>query len=345
MTSDDVVGPLTGNGAVGGPAVLEAKLVDALACPVCRARLTVVRASPGGGAPEAEATVRTAGSALRCASGHSFDVARQGYVNLRSGRKPRGTADTADMVAARTEFLDAGHYAPIADAVARAVGNTVRDDAAGADPAPPLVVDIGAGTGYYLRRTLDVLERGLDARPAAGGRAPWGVAIDVSTYALRRAAKAHPRIAAVGADAWDVLPVADGAATAILDVFAPRNAAEFHRVLSPDGVLVVVTPTSAHLAELVGRFGASGMLSVDERKDERVEQALGERFAPVSRDELTFSLELDPDNVARLIRMGPSAHHVDDATLRETLVADAAAGGARTNVTASVSVATFRARR
>ncbi len=284
------------------------------------------------------------------------------------------------MVAARAEFLAAGHYEPIADAVARQVADGWRDpatlpaersDAVAMNSGRPertgtsgaagvqdevetrssdsagvqgdVVLDVGAGTGYYLGHTLDKLAGRRDETDAgviadASGRAgSHGVAMDVSAYALRRAAKAHPRIAAIGADVWDALPLRDGSVSAILDVFAPRNAAEFHRVLRPGGTLVVVTPSPGHLAELVDRFG---MLSVDERKDERIEETLAESFILETRAELTHRMSLAAHDIGRLIRMGPSAHHIDTASLEETLdMIDAPLG-----VTAAVTVARYSAR-
>ena len=88
-------------------------------------------------------------------------------------------------------------------------------------------------------------------------------------------------MAAVVCDAWQALPVADGVAALVLDVFAPRNPPEFRRVLRPGGKLLVVTPTARHLSELVTGLG---LLSVDERKPERLEQALGADFVLLEQD-------------------------------------------------------------
>src|SRR3954466_5497458 len=156
--------------------------------------------------------------AVRCPRGHSFDVAKQGYLTLTAGRAPHA-GDTAEMVADRAAFLAAGHYDVVADALA-----------AETPPTRGLLLDAGTGTGFYLARVLT-------DRPYA-----LGLGLDVSKPALRRAARAHPRAAAVLADLWRPLPVADGSAAVILNVFAPRNGPEFHRVLAPDGRLLVVTP-------------------------------------------------------------------------------------------------------
>ncbi len=231
-------------------------------------------------------------TALRCPNGHSFDIARQGYVSFLSGAARAGTADTAAMVQAREAFLAAGHYAPLADRLAAVAAGSVRDG---------LVVDAGAGTAYFLGAALARL-------PEA-----QGLALDISKFASRRAARAGPRVAAVACDVWRPLPLRSHVAALVLVVLAPRNAAEFRRILVDDGALAVVAPTAAHLAELVP---ALGMITVDARKDERLESALSPFFRLERRELLDVELLLSADDVERVVRMGPSAHHVEAESLR-----------------------------
>jgi 23S rRNA (guanine745-N1)-methyltransferase len=243
--------------------------------------------------PQCGAGLARAGTALRCPAGHSFDIARQGYVSLLppGARAPGG--DSAPMVRARADFLAGGHYRGLAADLAAAA----RGALAG---APGCVLDIGAGTGYYLAAVLE----------AGPGRA--GLALDASKPALRRAARAHPRIGAVAADAWRRLPVADAAAAVVLDVFAPRNGAELARVLHPAGQLLVVTPNPGHLAELAGPLG---LLSVDPRKEERLAATLGPAFTLLRQHRRDTTLRLSRPDVAGVVGMGPSARHADPAVL------------------------------
>ncbi|MFC4914038.1 putative RNA methyltransferase [Actinomadura gamaensis] len=257
-----------------------ADVVEYLICPVC-------------GDPLAQDD-----RGLRCPSRHSFDVARQGYANLLPGNARPGTADTPEMVRAREEFLTAGHFSPMADALRRLVAATLQDSGT----RDGCLLDAGAGTGYYLKAVLDAPEVEKTA----------GLALDISKHAARRAARAHPRIGAIVADLWRPLPVADGAAIAVLNVFAPRNAAEFHRVLRADGPLVVVTPSSRHLGPLVD---ALGLLKVDDQKSERTDAALADHFALVTREELEFEASLTHEEILTLVGMGPSAHHIATDTL------------------------------
>ncbi|WP_375422951.1 putative RNA methyltransferase [uncultured Friedmanniella sp.] len=262
------------------------ELLDLLRCPVCTLPLT-----PAAGA-------------VRCAAGHTFDLARQGYLNLLQGRPPRH-ADTADMVAARERFLGAGHYAPIAARLAASVRDgllAVR----GTAPLPRLdVLEVGAGTGYYLRQLLDALP----------GR---GLALDISVAAARRAARVHPHVAAVVADTWQPLPVPDGSLDAVTCVFAPRNAAEFARVLRPDGILAVVAPLPEHLAALRRPLG---LLAVQEDKQERLSAALEPWFTPLGEEPVRAQVPCSPDAVRDLVTMGPNAFHTDAAALTARIAA------------------------
>jgi 23S rRNA (guanine745-N1)-methyltransferase len=233
----------------------------------------------------------SAAGSLRCPAGHAFDLARQGYVDLSGGRLTH-PGDTADMIAARQRVLDAGHFDFLSAALAEA--------AAGAPEG--LAVDVGAGTGHHLAAVLD-------ARPA--GR---GLAVDVSKAALRRAARAHPRIGAVRADVWHGLPLADGAVAVVLDVFAPRAGREFARILAPEGRLIVVTPTPDHLTQLGLAVG------VDPAKEERLAAALEPWFERVEERELRASLELTADDACAIAAMGPSAHHAGTADPRAGVV-------------------------
>jgi len=265
--------------------------------------------------PHCAAELALDGGVLRCAAGHSFDIARQGYVSLLPGRPRAGSGDSTAMVAAREAFTAAGHLDPLADALV--------DAAAGVEGAG-CVTDLGAGSGWQLARVLDV----LPGRP--------GIALDVSRPALQRAARAHPRIGAVGADIWGALPLRSGSAALVLNVFAPRNGEEIARVMAPGALLAVVAPTPRHLEQLTGPLG---MLSVDSRKPERLERELGERLELQSSDEREWRMSLAASELEALVMMGPSGFHVDPGELRGRI----AALPERVEVSASVSVSRWRA--
>jgi 23S rRNA (guanine745-N1)-methyltransferase len=276
-----------------------AAALAALRCPVC--------ASPLAGH----------GRALRCARGHSYDIARQGYVNLDTGGGRPRPADTVAMIAARESFLGQRHYAPIADAVS---GLARRLDPAGSG----IILDLAGWTGYYLAAVLE-------SRP---GRT--GIVLDRSKPALRQAARAHPRAAAVGSDVWRDFPLAGRSASIVLSVFGPRNLAETIRVLDPAGIFLLVTPDHRHLAELTGPLG---LLSVDKAKPQRVEAATA-GFRLAASQPLSYPLRLGHAAVHDLVSMGPSAYHIPPAQLGGRI----AALPDPVTVTAAVTVAAYRVR-
>lgn len=261
-----------------------------LRCPICRLPLTT-----GTGTAAAPRT-------LRCPTGHDFDVARQGYVNLATGRQ-RHPGDTPEMVAARHTFLRAGHFEFISTQLAEAAAAAVSGQHRGA--GGHLVVDAGAGTGEHLSAVLDALPDECA-----------GLALDVSKAALRWAARAHHRLGAARCDTWRPLPLADAAASVVLNVFAPRNPAEFRRVLRPTGVLVMVTPTVDHLAELIGPLG---LLRVDPDKEDRVAAALDGHFVGDRQVTVGRTLLMHRNDVAALVAMGPTAWHLDPQRLADRL--------------------------
>jgi 23S rRNA (guanine745-N1)-methyltransferase len=280
---------------------MPAASLAALVCPVCRRPFTA-----GSG-----------GRSLICAAGHSFDAAKQGYFNFLTGKGTVFEADSAAMVAARFDFLSAGHYRPLAEAVAGLAAPFLAE-------AGSAVLDSGTGTGHYLRALLD--------RVAAAA-----IGIDISKFALRRAARLNPEAVNLVADVWQPLPLSDDAVDVVSVVFAPRNAAEFARVLRPRGRLIVVTPRPGHLAEIAGQ---TGMLGIEPAKEERLAASLAGHFEAREVRELDLVLPLAPADVANLALMGPAGHHLD----REALAARVAGLPARTAVAARFRISVFEPR-
>jgi 23S rRNA (guanine745-N1)-methyltransferase len=223
----------------------------------------------------------------------------------------RDAGDDAAMIAARVEVEATGWFAPLAEAIVAAAG------------APETILDLGAGTGWHLAALLD-------AHPGA-----LGIATDVSAPACRRAARAHPRLAAVRADTWARVPLADGAADLALVVFAPRNGPELARVVRAGGTLLVATPAGDHLAELRQHHE----LLVHPDKAEGLRRQLGASFEEDSARTVEWTHELTGAAAARVLRMGPAARHLHPDALE-----DLASSPAPIGVTAAVELRAFRRR-
>lgn len=193
------------------------RITGALRCPVCGAGM---RHDDTHGAGQ-----------LLClgAKTHNFDLARSGYVHLAP--RHSGGGDSRDAVRARTAFLSAGYYKRAADALCELVNAYAPEG---------LIVDAGCGEGYYT-----------NAVAAMGRHAVCG--FDLSRDAVDAAAKAARREqsgACYGVASVFELPLADGCADAVLNIFAPCAEAEYARVLRSGGVLILLGAGERHLLGL-----------------------------------------------------------------------------------------------
>ena len=168
-----------------------------------------------------------------CGKGHCFDVAAAGYTHLLPANKKnsKNPGDDKEMVAARAAFLDGGYYAPLRDALCRIVTEYAGQT--------PVVLDCGCGEGYYTAGVAQALQ----------GKSPKITGIDISKFAVRRAAKRVPEGEFAVASAYH-LPLPEGTVDVLLNVFSPLSVEEFHRVLKPNGIFAYVVPSSQHLWEM-----------------------------------------------------------------------------------------------
>lgn len=257
--------------------------VALLLCPICRAELIEVD------------------RCLRCLAGHTYDIASEGYVNLLAGSAIAATVgDAPEMLRARRRFLVRGFYTPLS----AAVDEIGLDLAQGADREPGVpfkILDAGSGEGYYigmLHRTITDL---TDEPVCALG-------VDISKHAARMAANSFPDVLFVVSDVTRALPIADASIDLLLNVFAPRNPAEFARVVTPGGTLVVVIPDPDHLAELRANLS---LLDIEPDKEAKVIQRHAPMFRLVRSGRVSIDLGLDAAAVADLLDMTPNYRHRD----------------------------------
>jgi 23S rRNA (guanine745-N1)-methyltransferase len=200
------------------------------------------------------------------------------------------------MVEARAQFLTAGHFDPLR--------TTLLELCLRHGARARFIVDVGAGIGFYISQLLHHLPQSL------------GLAIDLSKYAARRAAKAHKQLDAVVADVWDGIPLKDDSVDILIVSFAPRPTKEFFRVLKGGGILIVAIPTDAHLGELQNSLS---LLRVHPGKREKTAEVLSHYFALRDHDSCRWSMHLSRAEVEQVVRMGPSARHIDPTILAENL--------------------------
>lgn len=184
--------------------------------------------------PVCAESLRRLGGVYKCDSNHSFDVSAAGYVNLLLPNQMHAKVpgDSKAMVAARRSFLGKGYYAPLSEGLNQAVYHYLKGI------AYPRIIDAGCGEGYYTGS--------LSAHLGEQGQPHRMIGFDISKYALAAAAKRYQEIT-FGVASLFHMPVADGLADLVLNLFAPLCPEEFWRVLKPEGILAIVAPGERHL--------------------------------------------------------------------------------------------------
>ena len=177
---------------------------------------------------------------LGCAAGHSFDIARQGYVNLlgAADKRSRDPGDNKAMISARRAFLEGGYYQPIAGQLAELVTPLLSNTPGS---AAPLLVDAGCGEGYYLQQLAAALPYQRHSPASLLG-------YDISKWAIQAAAKRLPATWLVASNRR--IPLAHHSVDILLSLFGFPEHTEFLRVLKPGGTLVLVHAGPGHLLEL-----------------------------------------------------------------------------------------------
>lgn len=172
-----------------------------------------------------------------CSSGHCFDRAAAGYVSLLpvNRKHSKNPGDDREMVAARAAFLEKGYYSPLRNALCALIARET------AGLSAPRLLDSGCGEGYYTA--------GLYQTLTAAGQEPTIVGVDLSKFALRRAAKRLPQ-GEFGVASVYHLPLSRHSVDVVTNVFSPLATEEFARVLRPGGLFCYVVPSARHLWEM-----------------------------------------------------------------------------------------------
>ncbi len=246
---------------------------EALACPVCGAGMELC----------------DGGHIVRCrgARTHSFDVAASDYLNL-AGPKQSFGGDSCELVRARRAFLSGEYYKPFSDAVLSAVSGYT---------AKGTIIDAGCGEGYYSIKIA-----GLPGCRVLG--------IDLSKYAVAAAAKAAKRAGVSSlfcvAGIFS-MPLRDGCADAVVNLFAPCAEEEFSRVLRPGGYLIVACAGPRHLYELKSLLYEKPTLN-EPRAD------LPTKLTPIDKICIKFDVKLKKrEDIAALFTMTPYFYRTSKA--------------------------------
>ncbi|RII33645.1 methyltransferase domain-containing protein [Clostridium chromiireducens] len=243
-----------------------------LLCPVCKDKL-----------------IKDASNKMyRCNNKHTYDIAKEGYVNLliSNQKRSKNPGDSKEMVLARIDFLNRGYYKAISDKISEMIAEFLRKN--GNDKSN--ILDLGCGEGYYLTNLKNYLnEKNIKADY-------YGM--DVSKDAVKYASKSDKECV------WSVgnnfhIPAEDKSIDCILSVFSPIEINECNRVLKDDGVFVRVLPRTNHLIQL------REIIYSDVNLNDKVYQASAEENDYVKEANVTYDIELNKEEILSLLKMTP----------------------------------------
>lgn len=236
------------------------KNMSKLICPICSQALTATD------------------NAYKCPSRHSFDISKQGYVNLLLPTSKGTHGDNKEMIRARRDFLEKGHYRPMCEALTESVADFAKGKRLS-------LLDAGCGEGYYTSSVSDATNCSV-------------VGIDISKDALVYASKRLPDAELAVASVYRI-PTAPDSFDIILNMFAPFEREEYLRVLRRGGHLFMVIPGEDHLFELKAAI-------YDEPYKNRVAPFEIEGFELVSHKEIKYRMNLaSHEDIMSLFKMTP----------------------------------------
>lgn len=246
---------------------------------------------------------------LECSQHHTFDIAKEGYVNLVTRKLSTSVGDTKDMLQARRNFLDAGLYRPLSDALNTHIVNALPQGQKHHADGKVTLLDAGCGEGYYLSQLQSFLkEQRVDKNITFFG-------LDISKEAIRMAARRYKHTQFVVADLKERLVFADNSIHLLLNIFAPRNVAEFARVLVPDGIVIAIIPGVNHLRQLRETLP---LLNIQENKSQHVEEQFAPYFKHLTTSSVSYTLRLTQQEVEQIVMMTPNYWHLSNE-IRERL--------------------------
>ncbi len=268
-------------------------MTSILQCPVCRQPLL------------------PAASGYQCPAMHTFDAARQGYVNLLLAHKKHSKepGDDPAMIQSRRRFLNLGYYNQVSESINATIATVLSGVEVGSGCN---LLDAGCGEGFYLQRLKEAMGLGQAQLPINYH------GIDVSKFAVRQATQRDRSMAWFVASIND-LPFLDGSLDLVLSVFSPANVTEFARILKPTGSLVFVSPGPRHL---------NGLREIiypvtREHEEATITEKAKELFTPAPGARSHYPLELkSQQEIMDLLAMTPYYWNIDELTKAKVAALD-----------------------
>ena len=239
--------------------------------------------------PACQCTLTLDNCVWRCDNGHSYDVAKEGYVNLllAQHKNSKQPGDNKEMVMGRRAFLEQGFYQPLADAISKIfyqylVTLSNRNEVN--------FFDAGCGEGYYMSQVSQLCNQTEMQLEFSG--------LDISKFAVQKAAKKYSAHHFAVASTFQ-LPLESNSQDTVLQIFAPSSELEIHRVLKSNGIWITVNPAANHLYEFKQAL-------YDKPTEHKAEQVTPEGFVLAQQLNLSFVIQLiEPQQRENLLMMTP----------------------------------------
>lgn len=245
--------------------------------------------------PACQCTLKLNNCAWRCENNHSYDVAKEGYVNLllAQNKNSKQPGDNKEMVNGRRAFLEQGFYQPLADSISKIFNQHLAALTALTTQKEQTVVnffDAGCGEGYYMSQVGQCCKQ-PDTQIEFSG-------LDISKFAVQKAAKKYRENHFAVASTFQ-LPLENNSQDTVLQIFAPSSELEIHRVLKSNGIWITVNPAANHLYEFKQAL-------YDNPAEHKVEQVIPEGFVLVQQLNVSFVIQLtEPQQRKNLLMMTP----------------------------------------
>lgn len=224
------------------------------------------------------------GRTYKCVNNHSYDLAKQGYLNLlmSNQKKSNHPGESKEMITIRREFLDKGYYKPVSDQINLMTSEYLMNNNG-------TVLDLGCGEGYYLNQ-MEQYFLGKDKDISFYG-------LDISKEAIRLASVRNKSIQYVVSSNF-AAPFKAHSVDVLLSVFSPISDEECERLIAEDGCFVRVLPNPNHLIEL-------RQIIYDHLEERRDGNIPSEKLTCVKEAKVSYTIELGQEDLMKLLQMTP----------------------------------------
>lgn len=239
---------------------------------------------------------------MTCANRHTFDFAKQGYLNLMTNAV-KTNYDRALFEARRKVIVDSDFFNPLHTEMTKIIDKytTFKSNLS--------IVDMGAGEGSHLSHISNQLQSNYD-------KTVVGVGLDISKEGILEAAKNYEDKIWLVADLAKT-PLNDRTVDVMLNILSPSNYEEFNRLLKDDGIMIKIVPREGYLKELRQYF--HGESNNKDYSNENVITLFKDKFDLVDQFTINYTNVLDQSSLLALVKMTPLTWGVEESHLNRFL--------------------------